>query len=112
MDALPPPGTQLFLPSLLAHVRAALPGFPLEPVIVQVLLLCIISGDKNLVLRTRDEDVTLVSKLTTLVGSRPSCTFPTRQAERFPLSVPRRKRYIYVSVSRPSIQFLATMPTG
>ncbi|KAG6375539.1 hypothetical protein JVT61DRAFT_3099 [Boletus reticuloceps] len=64
--ALPPPGTHLFLPSLLTHVRSAAPGFPLEPVIVQVLLICIISGNKNLILRTRDEDIPLVSKLTTL----------------------------------------------
>lgn len=71
MDPLPPPGTQPFLPSLLSHVRSAVPGFPLEPVIVQVLLLCIIAGDKNLILRTRDEDITLLSKLVTLVGSRP-----------------------------------------
>lgn len=68
IDTLPPPGTNLFLPSLLSHARSAAPGFPLEPVIVQVLLLCIISGDKNLILRARDEDVTLVSKLTTLVS--------------------------------------------
>ncbi|KAF8134455.1 hypothetical protein EV363DRAFT_1257588 [Boletus edulis] len=64
--ALPPPGTHLFLPSLLTHVRRTAPGFPLEPVIVQVLLICIISGHKNLILRTRDEDIPLVSKLTTL----------------------------------------------
>lgn len=66
VDTLPKPGTQFFLPSLLAHVRAALPGLPLEPVIIQVLLLCITSGDRNLILRTRDDDVDLVAKLTTL----------------------------------------------
>lgn len=64
----PPVGTHPFLPALLTHVRATVPGFPLEPVIIQVLLLCIASGDKNLILRTRDEDVTFVSKLTTLVS--------------------------------------------
>ncbi|KAF9241836.1 hypothetical protein BU15DRAFT_44548 [Melanogaster broomeanus] len=68
-NALPPPGTQLFLPSLLAHVRTAAPGLPFEPVIVQVLLLSIISGDRNLILRTRDEDVAFVTKLTTLALS-------------------------------------------
>ncbi|KAI6166049.1 hypothetical protein EDD17DRAFT_1550408 [Pisolithus thermaeus] len=67
VDTLLKPGTQFFLPSLLAHVRAALPGLPLEPVIIQVLLLCIASGDRNLILRTRDDDIDLVAKLTTLV---------------------------------------------
>lgn len=62
-------GTQHFLPSLLAQVRSTAPGFPLEPVIIQVLLLSLISGDRHLILRTRDEDITLVSKLTTLVGT-------------------------------------------
>ncbi|KAF8840700.1 hypothetical protein BDN67DRAFT_607442 [Paxillus ammoniavirescens] len=66
IDALPRPGTQFFLASLLGHVRAAAPGLPMEPVIIQVLLLCIISGDRNLILRTRDEDVGLVTKLTSL----------------------------------------------
>ncbi|KAL4078286.1 hypothetical protein V8B97DRAFT_1865810 [Scleroderma yunnanense] len=63
---LPRPGTQLFLPSLLAHVRSALPDLPLEPVVIQVLLLCITSGDRNLILRTREEDISLVTKLVTL----------------------------------------------
>ncbi|KAF9227155.1 hypothetical protein BS17DRAFT_694756 [Gyrodon lividus] len=66
IDALPRPGTPFFLPSLLGHIRTAAPGLPLEPVITQVLLLSIISGDKNLILRTRDEDVAFVAKLTTL----------------------------------------------
>lgn len=66
IDPSPKPGTRFFLPSLLAHVRAALPGLPLEPVIIQVLLLCITSGDRNLILRTRDEDIDLIARLTTL----------------------------------------------
>ncbi|KAG2154363.1 uncharacterized protein EDB93DRAFT_1131783 [Suillus bovinus] len=65
-DNLPHPGSTLFLPSLLAHIRAAAPGLPLEPIIIQVLLLCIVSGDRNLILRTREEDVGLVSRLTTI----------------------------------------------
>ena len=82
IDTLPPPGTPLFLPSLLSNICSAAPGFPFEPAIVQVLLLCVISGDKNLILRTRDEDVTLVSKLTTLVGSPRFRSFSlTRRAE-------------------------------
>ncbi|KAG2342847.1 hypothetical protein BDR05DRAFT_1025065 [Suillus weaverae] len=63
---LPHPGSTSFLPSLLAHIRAVAPGLPLEPIIIQVLLLCIVSGDKNLILRTREEDIGLVSRLTTI----------------------------------------------
>ncbi|KAH7888926.1 hypothetical protein F5I97DRAFT_766219 [Phlebopus sp. FC_14] len=66
---LPHPGTQYFLPSLMEHVRAALPGLPLEPPIVQGLLLCAIAGNKNSIIRTRDEDIGLVMKLTTLALS-------------------------------------------
>lgn len=71
IDSLPLPGTQPFLPTLLNYVRSAAPGLPLEPVIIQVLLLSIVSGGKNLILRTRDEDVSLVAKLTALVRSHP-----------------------------------------
>lgn len=67
-DNLPHPGSTLFLPSLLASIRAAAPGLPLEPVIIQVLLLCIVSGDRNLILRTREEDIGLVSRLATIVS--------------------------------------------
>ncbi|KAG1762893.1 hypothetical protein EDD22DRAFT_889454 [Suillus occidentalis] len=65
-DNLPLPGSTLFLPSLLASIRSAAPGLPLEPVIIQVLLLCIVSGDRNLILRTREEDIGLVSRLATI----------------------------------------------
>ncbi|KAG1751443.1 uncharacterized protein EDB91DRAFT_1243706 [Suillus paluster] len=47
-DNLPNPGSTLFLPSLLAHIRAAAPG------------------DRNLILRTREEDIGLVSRLATI----------------------------------------------
>ncbi|KAG1869776.1 hypothetical protein C8R48DRAFT_699681 [Suillus tomentosus] len=65
-DNLPYPGSTLFLPSLLGHIRAAAPGLPLEPIIIQVLLLCIVSGDRNIILRTREEDIGLVSRLATI----------------------------------------------
>ncbi|KAG2074717.1 hypothetical protein BDR04DRAFT_1092944 [Suillus decipiens] len=65
-DSLPHPGSTLFLPSLLAQIRTAAPGLPFEPIIIQVLLLCIVSGDRNLILRTREEDIGLVSRLTTI----------------------------------------------
>jgi hypothetical protein len=70
---LPGPGSTSFLPSLLAHIRAVAPGLPLEPVIVQVLLLCIVSGDRNLILRTREEDIGLVSRLAAIVSLLKPC---------------------------------------
>ncbi|KIM75934.1 hypothetical protein PILCRDRAFT_826765 [Piloderma croceum F 1598] len=60
---LPTPGTPPFFPALLASIRAAAPGLPLDPVVMQALLLCLLAGDKNLILRTREEDVPSVSKL-------------------------------------------------
>lgn len=68
VDNLPNPGSVSFLPSLLAHIRIAAPGLPLEPIIVQVLLLCIVSRDRNLILRTREEDIGLVSRLAVIVS--------------------------------------------
>ena len=73
VDNLPNPGSVSFLPSLLAHIRIAAPGLPLEPIIVQVLLLCIVSRDRNLILRTREEDIGLVSRLAVIVGVTAAC---------------------------------------
>lgn len=102
-DSLPPPGTQPFLPSLLNHVRLVAPGFPLEPVIVQVLLLCIISGNKNLILRTRDDDVALVSKLAALVRIR-FTLLRHAKPRGSPTSRPRTHMR-YINVSLPGLEY-------
>ena len=68
------PGTSAYFPSCVARVRDAHPDFPLELVILQSILLCLVaggadvpvdghSGRKNLVLRTKDEDVGIVQNL-------------------------------------------------
>ncbi|KIK69079.1 hypothetical protein GYMLUDRAFT_35132 [Collybiopsis luxurians FD-317 M1] len=57
-------GTPSFIPTLLTYVRNGAAGLPIEPVIFQSLLLCLISGNKHLILRTAEEDVGLVVKLT------------------------------------------------
>ena len=75
---LPTPGSVSFLPSLLAHIRAVTPGLPLEPVILQVLLLCIVSGDRNFILRTREEDIGLVSRLAAIVSVSSPCDLATQ----------------------------------
>lgn len=77
---LPSPGSISLLPSLLAHIRAVAPGLPFEPIIIQVLLLCIVSGDRNLILRTREEDIGLVSRLAAIVSVRPGWFNPCEPA--------------------------------
>ncbi len=83
------PGTAAYIPSVLARIREVHPDLPLEPVIVQSLLICLVAGDpsaahghegdyaasrssKNLVLRTNEEDVGLVANLTELVSTQPT----------------------------------------
>ncbi|KAF9568194.1 hypothetical protein CPC08DRAFT_757693 [Agrocybe pediades] len=58
-------GTQAFFPSLLAYIRnlSATAFLPLDNVIFQSILLCLIAGDKHLILRTPEEDVGLTVKL-------------------------------------------------
>nr|GAT58541.1 predicted protein [Mycena chlorophos] len=62
------PGTPSFFSALLAHVRAT-PSVPVDPVVLQSLLLCLIAGEKHLVLRTPDRDLRLVAKLAFLTLS-------------------------------------------
>ena len=81
MDSAPTPGTAAYFPSLLSRIHKAHPDLPLDPVIVQSLLLCLVASDvganthisshssKNLVLRTREEDIGLVASLTELVSN-------------------------------------------
>ncbi|KAJ7680617.1 hypothetical protein DFH06DRAFT_1163700 [Mycena polygramma] len=72
MDLLdsPGPGTPTFFPALLAHVRdLALPSLPLDAVVFQSILLCLIAGEKHLILRAPANDVRLVVKLAFLTLS-------------------------------------------
>jgi hypothetical protein len=64
-------GTQAFLPALLSYIRnvAAPVSLPLDHVIFQSILLCLVAGDKHLILRTPEEDVGLVVRLTVWVSS-------------------------------------------
>ncbi|OSD06972.1 hypothetical protein PYCCODRAFT_1464101 [Trametes coccinea BRFM310] len=78
------PGTKEYLPDLFARARAAHPDLPLDPVILQSLLICLIAQTRStsviekqaqdrpvrpglhLILRTREEDVGLVVNLAAL----------------------------------------------
>src|ERR1700685_2052881 len=75
--ALPHPGTPRFFPAVLTSIRAAAPSLPMDPVVLQAILLCLLAGDKNLILRTREEDMGLVSKLAASVSIHVlCCSFP------------------------------------
>ncbi|KAF7315695.1 hypothetical protein MIND_00085100 [Mycena indigotica] len=64
------PGAPTFVPQLIAHIRErASPSVPIDPVLFQSLLLCLVAGEKHLLLRAPDRDVRLVSKLTFLTLS-------------------------------------------
>ena len=73
-------GTTAYLASCTTRIRDTFPDFPLEPVIFQSILLCLVAGcsdetsdgqkrRKNLILRTREEDVGLVSNLAHMVST-------------------------------------------
>ncbi|KAF9792601.1 hypothetical protein BJ322DRAFT_1152053 [Thelephora terrestris] len=63
--------TDGFYPLLLSNVHDAAPDLPLDPVIFRSLLLSILaSGSTNLLLRTSEDDVSLVQNITALTLSK------------------------------------------
>ncbi|KAG5636321.1 hypothetical protein H0H81_008405 [Sphagnurus paluster] len=57
-------GSAAFIPTILSYIRNTSSGnLPLDPAIFQAILLCIVAGDKHLILHTPEEDVGLVTKL-------------------------------------------------
>lgn len=50
-------------PALLHAIHAAVPSLPLDPVVLQALLTCIVAQDAHLIIRTNDEDVSAVARL-------------------------------------------------
>ena len=66
---LPPFGDQTFAPALFSLVRDAAPlNAPVDPVIIQAVLLCLIAGNKHLILRTAPEDVSIAAKAAVAVS--------------------------------------------
>lgn len=65
---LPDPGTPAFFPAVLSQIRGAAPHLALDPVLLQALLLCLLAGNKNLILRTREDEIGPVSKLAVSVS--------------------------------------------
>ncbi|KAI0305624.1 hypothetical protein B0F90DRAFT_1815217 [Multifurca ochricompacta] len=61
------PGTPDFFASLLDHIRTTTPHVPLDPVIFQSIILGVMAGNKHIVLRTKEEDITIVQNLAALI---------------------------------------------
>lgn len=62
------PGTPAYLPALLAHLRS-IPELSFPPPVFIPILLCLIVGEKNLVLRTKEEDIPKLVNLVEKVES-------------------------------------------
>jgi len=63
-DLVPLLGSSSFIPSLHAYLRSdCTANLPLDSAIIQAILVCIVAGDKNLILHTPEEDVGLVVRL-------------------------------------------------
>lgn len=74
------PGTADYFPALVSRIRTIAPNLPLEPVVLESVLLCLAAGSKNLILRTEDDDVGFVAKSVTSVSSHTACTVTSIQA--------------------------------
>ncbi|KAH9047918.1 hypothetical protein EDB84DRAFT_1459703 [Lactarius hengduanensis] len=61
------PGTPDFFASLLDFIRTTAPDLPLDPVIFQAISLCVMAGNKHVLLRPREEDIAVVQNLAALV---------------------------------------------
>ncbi|KDQ55819.1 hypothetical protein JAAARDRAFT_37239 [Jaapia argillacea MUCL 33604] len=60
---VPPPGSPDYFAGLVSRVHTAAPTLVLEPTILQSLLLCLVAGNKHLVLRAKEDDIGAVQKL-------------------------------------------------
>ena len=71
-DLVPLLGSSSFIPALHAYLRSSsTANLPLDSAIIQAILVCIVAGDKNLILHTPEEDVGLVVRLTFWVSLVP-----------------------------------------
>ena len=63
------PGMPDFFASILRFIRTTAPGVPLDPVIFQSIMLSVMAGNKHVILRAKDEDITVVQNLAALVSN-------------------------------------------
>jgi hypothetical protein len=69
------PGTPDFFASVLRYVRTTAPGIPLDPVIFQSIILSIMAGNEHVLLRTKEEDISIVQNLAALVSDLPQLSY-------------------------------------
>jgi hypothetical protein len=63
------PGDVNYLSSLLNRARISIPSCNIEPVVLESLLLCLVAGPRNLILRANSQDdVGPVVRMTALVS--------------------------------------------
>jgi hypothetical protein len=65
---LPAIGSSAFFPALVDFLRNDVSCPPLDPIILRSILLCIIVGDRHLILRTHEADVSNVAKVAAAVS--------------------------------------------
>ena len=65
------PGTPDFFGSCYSYAQKLAPNLPINRVVLQSVLLCILAGNRSLVLCTRDEDVALLANTTAYVSQFP-----------------------------------------
>ena len=58
-----------FFASIMRFIRATAPSVPLDPVIFQSIMLSVMAGNKHVILRAKDEDITIVQNLAALVSN-------------------------------------------
>jgi hypothetical protein len=63
------PGKPDFFASVMRFIRTSSPGFPLDPVIFQSIILSVMAGNKHVLLRAKDEDIAMVQSLAALVSN-------------------------------------------
>ena len=63
------PGMPDFFASIMRFIRATAPGVPLDPVIFQSIMLSVMAGNKHVILRAKDEDISIVQNLAALVSN-------------------------------------------
>lgn len=63
------PGMPEFFASVLRFIRTSAPGFPLDPVIFQSIMISVMAGNRHVLLRAKDEDIGIVQSLAALVSN-------------------------------------------
>lgn len=63
------PGMPEFFSSVLRFIRTSAPGFPLDPVIFQSIMISVMAGNRHVLLRAKDEDISIVQSLAALVSN-------------------------------------------